>query len=52
MATLAQQIAALRADLPKDWRAAKSKREQLARLERRLVRRWGRAPQETRELPF
>jgi hypothetical protein len=49
---LADQIAALRQQPATDWRAAKSKREQLARLERRMVKRWGRVPRETREPPF
>ncbi len=39
---LTDQIAALRAQLALDWKQAKSKREQLARLERKLVGRWGR----------
>jgi hypothetical protein len=49
---LADQIAALRQQPCTDWRQAKSKREQLARLERRMVRRWGRRREAYREPPF
>jgi hypothetical protein len=49
---LADQIAALRAQPATNPRQAKSKREQLARLERKLVGRWGRRREVYREPPF